>query len=313
MLTDIKLDKSANIISFNTRYIVDLLGVCSPIFEVIELDCNGVLRYTYYTKNGSGVLTPTVINDSNVLVECTSRHVETREACITVDGATDYLEVVRVDVRDSANGSIINTFYEDYFTGAVITGTIVEVCCGCESTCDEVFNRVCFSYGSLFNSKDIGGDIVLNGARVWLDYLEVDGSVVVSNKVSLGDTTAGFTAIDMGYGLGYNKIVDVLNNSTLISDSGAKFYTAANPNTPVTSPDPMGYGISRVSSNDIRMVITIEILPLGSSISNTYSIRLSEDSVNNFDALGNANDVGSWEASQLSSIQARGFVNCLNI
>lgn len=57
-----------------------------------------------------------------------------KEVCGTIDGSTQTYELVRVYTRNPLTGVMTVVHYEDNF-GNIITGTVVETCCTCDTLC----------------------------------------------------------------------------------------------------------------------------------------------------------------------------------
>ncbi len=223
---------------------------------------------------------------------------------MTIDGSAQSYEAIKVYKRSRTSGLATLIHYETK-GGDVINGTIAEVCCTCETLCDvptSASNKVAFGYATLFNGSLVAGDRITGGEELYLDYLEVDGNILVNSPRTLGSTTGGFTATDMGYGIGYNKIVDLLNTVPEFAANGVRFVTAAAPFAPNgTAYDPMMWGIEYDDTKDVRIVLRDKLLISGSS--HSYSIRLNPDPAQTYDALINvvtsaAND---WDINNVSN------------
>ena len=288
---------------------------CTPIQQVKEKDsCTGAETYRYIIEDGAGNLVDasSVIvgfDEANVVISCPQPVVEEfdikeREVCITIDGSTESYEAIKVYKRSRTSGLATLIHYETK-AGDVINGTIAEVCCTCETLCDvptSASNKVAFGYATLFNGRLVAGDRITGGEELYLDYLEVDGNILVNSPRPLGSTTGGFTATDMGYGIGYNKIVDLLNTVPEFAANGIRFVTAAAPFAPNgTAYDPMTWGVEYDDTKDVRIVLRDKLLISGSS--HSYSIRLNPDPAQTYDALINvvtsaAND---WDINNVSN------------
>ena len=78
-----------------------------------------------------------------------------KEICGTIDGSTDSYELIRVYTRNPLTGVLSVIHYEDNF-GNVVSGTIVEVCCDCNTLCEVTpsllpVNMRCDSYSRSTN------------------------------------------------------------------------------------------------------------------------------------------------------------------
>lgn len=230
--------------------------------------------------------------------------IKEKDVCVTIDGSAQTYEAIKVYKRSRTSGLATLIHYETK-SGNVINGTIVEVCCTCDSLCDvptSSSNKVAFGYATLFNGHLVAGDRVTGGEELYIDYLEVDGNVLINSTVVAGTVTGGFTATDMGYGIGYNKVVDVLNTVPEFAANGVRFVTAAAPMAPNgTSYDPMMWGVEYDDTKDVRIVLRDKLMITGAS--NSYSIRLNPDPAQTYDALinvvtGAAND---WDINNVSN------------
>jgi hypothetical protein len=161
---------------------------------------------------------------------------------------------------------------------------------------------VAFGYATLFNGHLVAGDRVTGGEELYIDYLEVDGNVLINSAVVAGTVTGGFTATDMGYGIGYNKVVDVLNAVPEFAANGVRFVTAAAPMAPNgTSYDPMMWGVEYDDTKDVRIVLRDKLLISGSS--HSYSIRLNPDPNQTYEGILNViTDAGNnWDYTNVST------------
>jgi len=289
-----------------------LEDLCLPIQEIKEKDsCTGVETYRYIIEDGLGNLVDaasviTGFNEANVLLSCPSVEefdIKEREVCVTIDGSTQSYEAIKVYKRSRTSGLATLIHYETK-SGNVINGTIVEVCCTCETLCDvpaTTSNKVGFGYATLFNGGAVLGDRVVSGEELYLDYLEVDGNVLIGSPLVIGTLTGGFTAADMGYGLSYNKIVDLLNTVPEFAANGVRFVTAAPPLAPNASYDPMCWGVEYDDTKDVRIVIRDKVSVSG--ISHSFSIRLNPDPNQTYEGILNViTDAGNnWDYTNVST------------
>jgi hypothetical protein len=77
-------------------------------------------------------------------------NVQEKEVCGTIDGSTSSYELIRIYTRNPLTGLMSVIHYEDNF-GNVVSGTIVEVCCDCNTLCEVTpsllpVNMRCDSY-----------------------------------------------------------------------------------------------------------------------------------------------------------------------
>lgn len=272
---------------------------CTPIQQVKEKDsCTGLETYRYIIEDGAGNLVDaasviTGFDEANIVMSCPEPvaeefDIKEREVCVTIDGSAQIYEAIKVYKRSRTSGLATLIHYESK-EGSVINGTIVEVCCTCDSLCDvptATSNKVGFGYATLFNGRIVAGDRVTAGEELYLDYLEVDGNILINSTLVVGTVTGGFTATDMGYGIGYNKIVDLLNTVPEFAANGVRFVTAAAPMAPNgSSYDPMSWGVEYDDTKDVRIVLRDKLNPSGAS--HSYSIRLNPDPAQTYDVLIN--------------------------
>lgn len=297
---------------------------CDQIQQVKEKDsCTEAETYRYIIEDGAGNLVDAAsiiigFDEANVVISCPDPIIEEfdikeREVCVTIDGSTNSYEAIRVYKRSKTTGVSTLIHYESN-TGVILTGTIEEVCCNCNSLCDilPIANKVGFGYATLFNGRDIVGDRVIVGENMYLDYLEVDGNVLVNSPRLLGTTSNGFTATDMGYGIGYNKIIDLLNTVPEFAANGVRFITASAPLAPNGAwYDPMMWGVEYDDTRDVRIVIRDIINIAGST--HSYSIRLTADPSQTYDAIGDVVNIANndWDINNV--VNFFGVFNLQNI
>lgn len=279
-------------------------------YEYAKGSNNTILLATRYTE-ADGLTVVDTSTGTVIVGNCKENLILEKEVCGTINGSISDYELIRIYTRDQS-GELTVLRYEDT-KGNLITGTVVETCCNCNSLCDVVLtpvaNRLCFGYATSFNGGDIMGDRILNGEELYLEYLEVDNVIIVNTPILLGTTTGGLTLVDMGYGLGYNKIVDILNSNVSIQNAGITFVTAASPYAN-SSYNPMGWGIKYNDTKDVKLVIRDQII----ASSHIFSFRLNPDPNETYDALGDARTVSSWNFVDTNiAIQATPLLNCLTI
>ena len=269
---------------------------CAAIQEIKERNsCTGEETYRYVIENGNGILVPVkdiypFFDETNVLIKCPEYIYETKEVCGKIDGGTACYEIIKVNKRNKDTWEIISSYYESK-TGLKLS-TVEEVCCTCDCLCTIGANRIGFSYATLFNGRDVLGDRIVGGTEMFIEYLEVDGSVIINSQTSIGTTTGGFTSVDMGYGLAYNKIVDLLNSNSYIQNANLEFVTSAYPNNPYTYYDPMQYGLKYNNAKDVRLVLSERMV--SSTAVHVWSIRTNSNNTETYDALYDARTAPSW-------------------
>lgn len=284
---------------------------CTEVELVKWEECDGTRKYEYLIENGSGALIPATAlpgwNEDSVTSDCPA--VIEKTVCGTIDGNPQSYYLNRVYVRNPFTGDIIVLRYEDNY-GMVITGQVDEVECSCSTLCTiaPVSNRnsVCFGYAACFNGADVNGDKITSGADYFIDYLEVDGNVVISTPTSIGSITPTLTFVDMGYGLGFNKIVDLINANSQIQSADIRFVTALYPNAQTQYYDPMGYGIEYNNTRDVRIVLR-EFIPI-SGATHIYSFRLNPNLGEVWDCLNDARLAASWNMVDVSN-----FTSAINL
>jgi hypothetical protein len=285
-----------------------------PAKQIVYKDIDGSFVEEYRTVGDINTLIPFNPITDTFSVNCeqtattTSGTIYEKEVCGTVNGSTDNYELIKVYTRD-ATGNITVLHYEDKF-GNVVSGTVVEVCCTCDSLCVlPSASKVCFGYSTLFNGFDTMGDRVVSGAQFFIQYLEVDGSVVINAPTLIGTTTGGLTLTDVGYGLAYNKIVDLLNTNVAIQNASVTFVPASGASVPNPARDPMCWGVEYDDTKDVRMVLS-DFIPVGSTV-HEWSIRLSSTPGETFDCIGDARVAPSWSFADVSATwNALNLSNC---
>lgn len=287
---------------------------CIGIQEIKYLNtCTGYYSYEYVIEK-NGLLVPVIdvytdFIESEVKLSCPEYTYNTKEVCGYIDGSTDCYEIFKIEVRDKSTGLLVNTIYEN--KDNLVLNSVEETCCTCDCLCQQnnLFNRVCFGYATLFNGRHIFGDRITGGANFYIEYLWVNGMTVINTQTLIGTTTGGFTATDVGYGLGYNKIVDLLNSNTNIQNANIEFVPAAFPNTASSQYDPMGWGIKYNSADEIRIVLSDFII--ASTATHTWSIRLHPLQAETYDAIGDARSAVSWSYNDVTAILiTQNLVNC---
>lgn len=290
------------VIASNPNVLLGNIGTeCVAIQEIKEVDtCTGEESYRFVIEDGNGILVPVIdiypsFTEDDVLVKCPEFIYETKEICAKIDNSTDCYEIFVINKRNKDTWAISSSIYEDK-DGNVITGTVQRVPCTCDciSEITTVANRVCFGYATSFNGRDVLGDKITQGVNLSISYLNVDGVDIITTDTLLGTTTGGFTSVDVGYGLAFNKMVDLLNTSTDLQNAGIKFVPAASPNTPTASYDPMGYGVEYDDTKEVRLVI-YQTTVGQPGIPFYYSYRFSPIAGQTFDVLGDARGGTSWD------------------
>ena len=220
-----------------------------------------------------------------------------KEVCVTVDGSTDSYEVFKVYTRDVVTGLSTLLHYETK-GGDVITGTIVETCCTCDSLCDYtpvILNRVCFAYGGSFNGdSQFPSEKATTGSNMFIEYFEVDGNVIVSSQTAIGNTGSA-TFSDMGYGIGYDSVIDLLNNS-ILSSHDLEFTTSSH----ITD---RGWGVKYNDSKSYRLVIS-DNMPISGAIA-YWTIVLNP--TEQWDGIGNPIPTNTWTQTDFNNIIGNTF------
>ncbi len=106
--------------------------------------------------------------------------------------------------------------------------------------------------------------------------------------------------VDMGYGLGYNKIVDLLNSNSDIQNANLQFVTAATPYSGSPSLDPMGYGLQFDDTKDVRVVLR-DYIPV-SFMSQYWSIRTNPDPNETYDCINDVRNAVSWSFADAQNL-----------
>ena len=289
-----------NVVATNPDILLGGTDKCLGIQEIKEKDsCTGLETYRYITEDGAGSLVDassviTNFNEANVLFNCPETILFEKEVCGTIDGSVDTYELIKVYTRNPITGVSTTLFYEDN-KGNQITGTIVEVCCTCDSLCDVPLlnvNRICFGYGGSFNGLNgyiATGEKYLTGANIYIEYFEVDGNVIVSSQTAIGNT-GGATFSDVGYGIAYDKIVNLLNNS-VIGANDLEFVPAGN------ARQDTGWGIKYNDSKSYRLIIS-DNMPIGGA---TAFWTIVINSTEQWDGLGSALPGGYWVANDFNN------------
>ena len=262
-------------------------GGCVSVLQKIDYKCcDNKLSYTYLVEDGGGNFVPVKdiypdFQESNLLMACEEFIIDRIEICATIDDGS-CVKLFKIIKRTKNNGDVISFFYETLF-GSVVSGVVVETCCNEDCACvnPTSLNRIALGYRNLFNGNDINGDKIVKGAQYFIEYLEVDGVVILNGTTLLGTTTAGFTARDDGYGLGYNKVVDLLNLNASIINADLEFVTAID----------LNWGVKHNDAKDIRLVLS----DLTNGFSTNWSIRINNNTSECYDGLGDARSVASWD------------------
>ena len=204
--------------------------------------------------------------------------------------------------RNPTTGVSTTLFYEDN-KGNQITGTVIESCCTCNTLCDVPLinlNRICFSYGGSFNGDgQFPQEKATTGANMFIEYFEVDGNVIVSSQTSIGNTGSA-TFSDMGYGIGYDSVINLLNNS-ILSSHDLEFTTS---NHIVDR----GWGIKYNDAKSYRIVLS-DSMPISGAIAFwTIVINPTEQ----WDGIGNALPTNSWTQLDFGN-SAFNFQSCVSL
>lgn len=269
------------------------------------------IRWVALNETKDGLVTFDVTEYNVYQGSCKVKEFEIFKEETCNNNGQDILPIIRVELRDKITGKIVSKFYEDKF-GNVITG-VNEVCCSCDQIgCESAqANKVGFGYATLFNGSWILGDRVISGSNWFIEFLEVDGNVLINTQTPIGSVSAPLTLRDDGYGSSYHKIIDLFNASIL--GSHVNFVTAGNGFAPnYTSYDPMCWGIEFSDAKDVRIVIS-DYIPT-SNHAHFWSIRTNSNPLLCFDFLGDARTAASWSDVDVSGIGAIQYItNIQNI
>jgi hypothetical protein len=271
---------------------------CISIQEIKEKDtCTNLETYRYIIEDGTGNLVDVTdiipnFDENKVLFKCVEPlPILEKEICGTIDGSIDNYELIKIYTREPLTGVQNIIHYEDKF-GNIVTGEVVEVCCNCNSLCSLptlLLNRVCFGYAGSFNGDgQFPADKANLGADIYIDYFEVDGNVLINTPTNLGNTGVA-TFSDMGYGIAYDSVVNLLNNNALINSNDIRFVTAGN-----ILAD-RGWGIEYNDAKSYRLVIS-DYIP-NSGVSATWTIVVNP--TEQWDGIGNP--AGNWTMASFSA------------
>jgi hypothetical protein len=221
----------------------------------------------FIPSNGNLIETFLDVNTVFNFGECPQLKLYEKEVCGTIDGSIANYELIKVYTRD--NNGVQSLVHYETKSGLIITGIVVETCCTCESLCDVptvTLNRICFGYGGSFNGdRQFPQDKANLGADFFIEYFEVDGNILVNTSTSIGSVSPA-TFSDMGYGIAYDSVVNLLNTS-IINNNDLEFVTAGN-----ILPD-RGWGIKYNSVKSYRIVIR-DFIP-SSAASATWTIVIN--------------------------------------
>jgi hypothetical protein len=271
---------------------------CISIQEIKEKDtCTNLETYRYIIEDGTGNLVDVTdiipnFDENKVLFKCVEPlPILEKEICGTIDGSIDNYELIKIYTREPLTGVQNIIHYEDKF-GNIVTGEVVEVCCNCNSLCSLptlLLNRVCFGYAGSFNGDgQFPADKANLGADIYIDYFEVDGNVLINTPTNLGNTGVA-TFSDMGYGIAYDSVVNLLNNNALINSNDIRFVTAGN------AMADRGWGIEYNDAKSYRLVIS-DYIP-NSGVSATWTIVVNP--TEQWDGIGNP--AGNWTMASFSA------------
>lgn len=247
-------------------------------------DINTLIQFNPITDSFSVNCEQTTTTASSAIYE--------KEVCGTIDGSVDSFELIKVYTRDATTGNITLLHYEDNF-GTIVTGVVVEVCCDCNALCSvapmPLLNRACFGYNGSFNGDaQFPEDKANIGADIFINYFEVDGNILLNSATNIGFTgTATFS--DMGYGIAYDNVVNLLNSSPLFLQNDFRFVTAGN-----VIPD-IGWGIEYNSAKSYRIIISDYIPNSGAKATWTIVVNPTEQ----WDGIGNG--MGFWTQLDFSN------------
>lgn len=286
------------VIASNSNILLGAGTKCIGIQQIKEKDtCTNLETYRYIIEDGTGNLVDVTdiipnFDENKVLFKCVEPlPILEKEICGTIDGSIDNYELIKIYTREPLTGVQNIIHYEDKF-GNIVTGEVVEVCCNCNSLCSLptlLLNRVCFGYAGSFNGDgQFPADKANLGADIYIDYFEVDGNVLINTPTNLGNTGVA-TFSDMGYGIAYDSVVNLLNNNALINSNDIRFVTAGN-----ILAD-RGWGIEYNDAKSYRLVIS-DYIP-NSGVSATWTIVVNP--TEQWDGIGNP--AGNWTMASFSA------------
>jgi hypothetical protein len=155
--------------------------------------------------------------------------------------------------------------------------------------------QICRGYSKLFNPRDELSNESLFGSAYYIFYLEYNGQVLINSKTSIGTTTPGVTYRDDGLGLGFNKVIDLINANPKIQSTGVKFLTTAIEAD--GSNNPFSYAISYPKYNNTNLKVSFGgTLSGGGGVYPYWSILIQGN--NMYDVLGDGFNV-NWEPNNM--------------
>lgn len=102
-------------------------------YEYAKGSNNTILLATRYTE-ADGLTVVDTSTGTVIVGNCKENLILEKEVCGTIDGSSNSYELIKVYTRDVTTGVITVLHYEDNF-GNIVSGTIEEVCCTCDTLC----------------------------------------------------------------------------------------------------------------------------------------------------------------------------------
>lgn len=301
------------VIASNSNILLGAGTKCIGIQQIKEKDtCTNLETYRYIIEDGTGNLVDVTdiipnFDENKVLFKCAEPlPILEKEICGTIDGSIDNYELIKIYTREPLTGVQNIIHYEDKF-GNIVTGEVVEVCCNCNSLCSLptlLLNRVCFGYAGSFNGDvQFPQDKAISGADIFIEYLEVNNNILINSQTNIGNTGAA-TFSDMGYGIAYDSVVNLLNNNALINSNDIRFVTAGN-----ILAD-RGWGIEYNDAKSYRIVISDFIT--ASSATQFWTIVLNP--TEQWEGIGNGAVGNNWTLTDFTNNTGTAFpFNACNI
>jgi hypothetical protein len=154
--------------------------------------------------------------------------------------------------------------------------------------------QICLGYSMLFNPKTEISNEVAFGNTYYIYYLEYNGQVLINSKTLLGTTTPGATYRDDGLGLGYNKVIDLINANPKIQSTGVKFLTTGI--EAGGSPNSFSWAVSYPKYNNTNLKVSFGDTLIGGGINPYWSILITGNSM--YDVLGDGFNV-NWDTNNM--------------
>ena len=207
-----------------TNYTVsyDVIGgsdIIIPAKQILYKDIDGTIIEEFRSVgNISSLIIFNPITDT-FSINCEKDplpNIQEKEVCGTIDGSADSYELIKVYTRDILTGVSTILHYEDNF-GNIITGTVAEVCCNCNTLCDYIptpsipLEKVSTYGRSITGINGCADKFISNLDIQWQVKVYKNGSVVHNSALSPilaseGSALAWLNANSGGYWLNNNTI-----------------------------------------------------------------------------------------------------------